>query len=170
MSTGFICFFRKKKAFSFVQFHPNIFKNFRLTICRKSRIITKSLGNGDSDKCECAGTGRQARLRGVCSKGVRVQVPSLAPPDKNCICRCGGMADALASGASARKGVRVQVPPSAPKTDHLLDDPFYFFALHHSRFLSICRGPRARGQVPPSVATFLLRQPLFRFKKGQCAR
>ena len=29
-------------------------------------------------KCECAGIGRQARLRGVCF-GVRVQVPSLAP-------------------------------------------------------------------------------------------
>ena len=29
-------------------------------------------------KIECAGIGRQARLRGVCF-GVRVQVPSLAP-------------------------------------------------------------------------------------------
>ena len=69
-------------------------------------------------KCDCGGTGRRARLRGVWAT-VPVQVRSVAP--KPCPLGRGfsyadvaELADALDSGSSGRKAVQVQVLSSAP--------------------------------------------------------
>ena len=95
---------------------------FRQNLLTKPELHAIILSVADSDatrrkrECECAGTGRQARLRGVCQSTYGFKSRhSHHLQTKNQICGCGGMADALASGASVRKDVGVQVPPSAPK-------------------------------------------------------
>ena len=79
-------------------------------------VVADSEATRYERECECAGTGRQARLRGVCQSTYGFKSRhSHHLQTQNQICGCGGMADALASGASVRKDVGVQVPPSAPR-------------------------------------------------------
>ena len=100
----------------------NSIKLIRQNILTKPLYFAIILYVADSDatrrksECECAGTGRQARLRGVCQSTYGFKSRhSHHLQTQNQICGCGGMADALASGASVRKDVGVQVPPSAPR-------------------------------------------------------
>ena len=77
--------------------------------------------NKQVDDCECAGIGRQARLRGVCFD-VRVQVPSLAPTSTQLEWKDGW------AGLRRTTGTRVYVdsvsrvriplfPPKAPEAN-----------------------------------------------------
>ena len=108
-------------------------------------------------KCECAGIGRQARLRGVCF-GVRVQVPSLAPrfqqAGSDSIRWTGGWAG-LRRTTGTRVYVnsvsRVRIPPCPPKWKTSREFLWKSFFYHNEEWGSYVRGTGIDSKQHPST-------------------